>query len=499
MKIRKLMVTVLGIMLAGMANAQVSIRLTDVIKSQGTGNIDLFKDVTAMQLEDLRLDNDGMIVLGVDVNESSDGTEKASTQAITVKSVKMTVLFQDNSQKVYGTDNDFFTETQALLAEYPETQRLPYYTLLGESGSSRITANNDIQGEFDSTLKIHVPDSLYDTALGIEAVSVVIEIVLLETNTSLGDPEAFYDYTNGFEDLALLNAEDTLFIDDYGSGRDEAPTVVLTNPPATSDPLSVSTWNYFPSANAYYIVGYEDLYPAKGDYDFNDLTVAYQVRFGLNEENKVVTIRGTAYLITRGAGYSHNWHLQIGLPQQTLNGEAVSASLDCTTFLDPENEYDLVPCDPLASGQFNGTADILVFNGTKQIFSDPYGNYFTNTIRDQIFIKGPKSTFRLDLNTPVLPSEITAAPFDPYLDVLNTGEIVRLLQVDPEFKDENGFPFGMLLPSEWRPPIEYNSISDVYQLFDNFVASDGLEDVDWYNTYSANDVVKVPNVNEWAW
>ena len=27
-----------------------SVRLTDVIKSQGTGNIDLFKDVTASQL-----------------------------------------------------------------------------------------------------------------------------------------------------------------------------------------------------------------------------------------------------------------------------------------------------------------------------------------------------------------------------------------------------------------------------------------------------------------
>ena len=52
-----------------------SIRLTDVIKSQGTGNIDLFKDVSASQLEQLRADNDGQLVFGVDINEAASGTE----------------------------------------------------------------------------------------------------------------------------------------------------------------------------------------------------------------------------------------------------------------------------------------------------------------------------------------------------------------------------------------------------------------------------------------
>ena len=240
-----------SVLMAGIVNAQDSVRLTDVIKSGGTGNINFFKDVTAEQLEQLRVDNGGEIVIGVDVNESANGTEKASTQAVTLGSLTLTVTYSDNTQKVYDLASGCCTtETQALVAEAPDTLRLPHYTLLGESGSSRITANNAIQGAFDSTIKIQIDSSLYDVAQGIEATSVIANISWLNTNTDLGDPEAFYDYTNGFEDLALLNAVDTAFIDDYAAGQDEAVAVILTNPPEVVDPQAVATWNYFPSASS---------------------------------------------------------------------------------------------------------------------------------------------------------------------------------------------------------------------------------------------------------
>ena len=57
------------VLMAGIANAQESVRLTDVIKSSGTGSVNFFKNVTAEQLEQLRVDNGGSIVVGVDVNE----------------------------------------------------------------------------------------------------------------------------------------------------------------------------------------------------------------------------------------------------------------------------------------------------------------------------------------------------------------------------------------------------------------------------------------------
>lgn len=483
-----------GFLMAGIVNAQESVRLTDVIKSNGTGNINLFKDVTAEQLEQLRLDNGGEIVIGVDVNESANGTEKASTQAVTLGDLTLTVTYSDGTQKIYDLESGCcITETQALVAEAPDTQRLSRYTLLGESGSSRITANNAIQAAFDSTIKIQVDTSLYDPAQGVEATSVIASIAWLDTNTDLGDPEAFYDYTNGFEDLALLNAVDTVFVDDYGAGQDEAVAVILTNPPQVVDPQAVATWNYFPSASSYYLVGYEDLYPRKGDYDFNDLTVAYQVRYGLNSDGEVATIRGTAYLITRGAGLTHDWHLKIPLPGN------ITGTLTCTTLLIPGDDYSFQDCSPAGSSFISGTADIQVFSNTANIFSDPLGAIQTNTLRGQAFIKGPKSTFRIDLDTPLPASSIGAAPYDPYLFVQNSGEKIQLLQVNPDFKDENGYPFGMLMPVEWLPPLEYFSISTIYPLFDSFVASMAAENADWYNTFLSNYVVAAPTIDVWEW
>jgi len=494
MKKCKCILFVAGFMMAGIVNAQESVRLTDVVKSSGTGNINFFKDVTAEQLEQLRLDNGGVIVIGVDVNESANGTEKSSTQAVTLGSLTLTVTYSDSTQKVYDMASGCCTtETQALVAEAPDTLRLPHYTLLGETGSSRITASNTIQGAFDSTIKIQVDSSLYDPAQGIEATSAIASIAWLDTNTDLGDPEAFYDYTNGFEDLALLNAVDTEFIDDYGAGQDEAVAVILTNPPEVVDPQAITTWNYFPSASSYYLVGYEDLYPKKGDYDFNDLTVAYQVRYGLNSDSEVVTIRGTAYLITRGAGFNHDWHLKIPLPGNT------TATLTCTTLLIPGDDYSFQDCSPAGSAFISGTADIQVFSNTANIFADPLGAVQTNTLKGQAFVKGPKSTFRVELDTPLPASSIGAAPYDPYLFVHNSGEKIQLLQVNPAFKDENGYPFGMLMPVDWLPPLEYFSISTIYPLFDSFVASEATENIDWYNTFLSNYVVAAPTIDVWQW
>lgn len=494
MNIRNCLLFTVTVLLAGIASAQDSVRLTDVVKSSGTGTIDFFKNVTAGQLEQLRLDNGGTIVLGVDVNESANGTEKASTQAVTLGALTLTVTYSDNSQKVYDLASGCCTtETQALVAEAPDTLRLPHYTLLGESGSSRITANNTIQAAYDSTIKIAVSDSLFDPARGIQATSVVAVIKWLDTNTSLGDPETFYDYTNGFEDLALLNAVDTAFIDDYGAGQDEAVAVILTNPPQVVDPQAVATWNYFPSASSYYLAGYEDLYPKKGDYDFNDLTVAYQVRYGLNGDGDVVTIRGTAYLITRGAGFNHDWHLKIPLPVNT------AGTFSCTTLLIPGDDYSFQDCSPSGSGFINGTADIQVFSNTADIFADPQGAVQTNTLKGQAFVKGPKSTFRVDLDVPLPASSIGEAPFDPYLFVHNSGEKIQLLQVNPAFKDADGYPFGMLMPVDWLPPLEYFSISTIYPLFDSFVASQGTQALDWYNTFLSNYVVAAPTIDVWMW
>ena len=492
---------VLFAVLAPLASSQeiTSLRLTDVIKSQGTGNIDLFKDLNAEQLETLRLDNDGVLIFAVDINEDASGSEKASSQGVAIKSVSFTVDYDDGSQLVISSlDGCCFTETQALLAEAPFSDRQLHYTLLGESGSSRITANNNIQEAYDSTLKVTVPELLSDPT-GRSAINAKLQIVLLQTNDDLGDPEAYYDFSAGFEDLALLNAQDSAFIDDYGAGREEAPTVILTNPPPVVDAKLVANWNYFPSSSSFFMVGYEDLYPGKGDYDFNDLTVAYRLQYGLNVEGDIVAIQGLAYLITRGSAYSHDWHLAIDMPA------GASGSIACNLYPDYRNPTDAQNCVNVSASHMGGKLDITVFNDTALIFPDPAGSLFVNSQRlysapwNLKFFPGPRAEFRLDLDQPLAPVSVQSAPCDPYLYVRDTGRTVKLMDGDPSYKDSNGFPFGMLLTTTWKPPLEFTDTADAYPNFLEFVNSEGVSATNWYTSYVLDLIVDIPDKSGWAW
>ena len=70
-------------------------------------------------------------------------------------------------------------------------------------------------------------------------------------------------------------------------------------------------------------VAYEDLYPKRGDYDFNDLVISYRCRVDLNADGDVVQLSREAYLRARGAGYVHDWDLRIPLTDTSINGSIV--------------------------------------------------------------------------------------------------------------------------------------------------------------------------------
>ena len=263
--------------------------------------------------------------------------------------------------------------------------------------------------------------------------------------------------------------------------------------------MAISTWNYFPSAASMYVVGYEDLYPAKGDYDFNDLTVAYRVAYGLNADGDVVAIEGRAYLLTRGSSYSHDWRLAIDLPV------AASGTLACTVSPSYNSPLATLPCPGAAAAHGTGTLDLVLFEDTKRLFPDPAGSEFVNTQRlysapwNLRYFHGPRADFRLTLDAPLAAAAIQPAPYDPYLFVRDTNRVVKLIEVDPGYQDSNGFPFGMLLTSDWKPPLEFTDTGVAYPLFNDFVTSEGATSQAWYNAPLPDFVVEIPDVGTWSW
>ncbi len=130
---------------------------------------------------------------------------------------------------------------------------------------------------------------------------------------------------------------------------------------------------------------------------------------------------------------------------------------------------------------------MTVFEDSKTLFPNTAG------------FGGPRSEFELLFSEPLDPTSIGPAPFDPILFVRNNGRVIRLLEVDASYKDEEGFPFGMLLTVNWQPPLEYIDIRAAYPLFTDFVSSEGNSSSDWYDSWFSNLVFKTLAPDVWAW
>ncbi|MBL4764914.1 MAG: LruC domain-containing protein [Colwellia sp.] len=471
-----------------------SVRLKDTIK-QGVGLIDVFKGqgnttISAAEVEQFRLDNIsdsiGYLVFGVDVNEAASGSEIPTSQGVAIASLALTVT-RNGVETVYDV---FSTQTQSMLAVAGQDNKTPYYTLIGHTGSNNIVGSGLNGTSIDAILKIRVDDDLADAS------AIELSITLLETNSSLGDPEAYYDFTNGFEDLALVNLSDANFLNEQASGRDEAPLVVLTAQEA--DTVASLYW---PSSTNYYVVAYEDEFPNKGDYDLNDLVVAYQVEFGLNSEGLVKTIKTRGYLVARGGLYNHDWHLRIPLQDgsHAVGQFSLFSPPDSTLSNDSVNSIDVTD-----------NLDIKVFSNTRTLFVDPL-NSFVNTSVDSSIVKGDKFNVYITLDTPLAIAQIGPAPFDPYLLVHSTGyEIhlsgqspvndasINILNDETSFVDEMGYPFAFIIPEGWQTPTERVDVGTAYPELLNYIQSGKTESLDWYLNPGV-EYVHPNSVEQWKW
>ena len=88
----------LSLLIPATAMALVSIKLNDVIKANGSGNIDLLipfqtkHTIDGPVLGQFRQNNNGDLVFAVDINEAASGTEKASSQGVAIGSAELVII-----------------------------------------------------------------------------------------------------------------------------------------------------------------------------------------------------------------------------------------------------------------------------------------------------------------------------------------------------------------------------------------------------------------------
>lgn len=206
----------LAVLLSGsLAHAEIPAILTDTIK-QGSGTIDVMQDVTAAELDGSL--SGGTLYLGVDLNEDASGLEKSTSQGVAIKEMEL-VLTTTEGTFSFST---FYTNTTAMITEQGFADADEYYTLFGATGSSQISSSTEgfNLSTFDDVIEIQ------EISYTGDILDAQIRVTFLDTDKKLGDNEEFFDYSAGFEDLAILSATDAQTLDAADIGLSDAPTSI---------------------------------------------------------------------------------------------------------------------------------------------------------------------------------------------------------------------------------------------------------------------------------
>ncbi|HOP30234.1 MAG TPA: LruC domain-containing protein [Spirochaetota bacterium] len=191
-----------------------------------------------------------------------------------------------------------------------------------------------------------------------------------------------------------------------------------------------------------YTLAYEDLYPDKGDADFNDLVVRLTITEKIDSQNRLRQIDLKTKLLASGAGYRNQFRINI-----------------------------------------YGISYLLIEN-PKENSIYTLGSYYTNSsgrYRDCAEKVHTPITFERGLDR----SLVAAMPYDPYI-ICNgvPGREVHLPFVKTDYTgkvlDSDGFPWGLLVPDNWSWPKEYSRIYNAYPEFDDWYLNSGSVNADWY-------------------
>ena len=248
--------------------------------------------------------------------------------------------------------------------------------------------------------------------------------------------------------------------------------------------------NYYPSKNNVGTLAFEDLWPNKGDYDFNDLVIDYNYNQITNAQNLIVEIN--AALTVKAIGAS------------LRNPFAISFN---TT---PDN------IKSVTGQQLNKNIFELNTNGTEMnqakavipIFDDPfnvlgYTGSIVNTVVGGAYTAPKTINLKIELNNPVSVSSFGTAPYNPFIIVggerskevhlpgsaptdlvdaslFGTGDDNTDLKSQKYYMSDKFLPWAINLPVQFAYPAEKQDITKAYLMFNNWANSRGYNYMDWY-------------------
>lgn len=230
---------------------------------------------------------------------------------------------------------------------------------------------------------------------------------------------------------------------------------------------------FFPSSGKQ-VLAFEDLWPAKGDYDFNDLVISQQVELERNADQELIAAHFTLSIDAIGAGHDNGIALMLRKLNGTLlNGEKVS-SFSGDIMNDPLNPNGFI----VSANIYDELSEFYQNNGV-----GPSKN--PDTLRFSLnFIAGEAIDFYPELylfRTNNRGLEVHQAGFSP--SAAFNSSLLNTLDDAGDFRTAEGLPWALeiITAGDYKHPQERIDMVEAFPQFQTWANSGGSQNQQWYD------------------
>jgi LruC domain-containing protein len=245
--------------------------------------------------------------------------------------------------------------------------------------------------------------------------------------------------------------------------------------------------SFYPNEVDYVSVAFEDLWPAYGDYDFNDFVINLNYKTVTNAQNLVVDVIVKYQIMADGASLDNGFGLVFDALPETVESVTGYIKLGNAIMFDPKG---------FEAGHTNETVVILVDN-----INPIMDGGMANTIPGGKYVQTTINTVTVNFSDPQ--QNIGTPPYNPFIfvDQVRSHEVHLKNQLPTEFVDEElygtnndasnpgnnnyylsttGLPWAIETPINFEYPVEAADILTAHLKFAAWAQSSGVDFPDWY-------------------
>ncbi|AQA16935.1 hypothetical protein BST95_00545 [Halioglobus japonicus] len=265
------------------------------------------------------------------------------------------------------------------------------------------------------------------------------------------------------------------------------------------------TTSFYPSESGSVTLAYEDLWPATGDYDMNDLVMSYSTQLNtvaLDNDpanRSVYSIEVSGEILAIGASIHSGFAVEIpGLPRSAVDQDNMSLKINGTyqtrafleegagyenaVFIVYDDAHDYVTrgegCEFFRTEDYCGGTSESRFTLSVPVSGDVSDDAIDDLLfnpfifgesarRVEVHLKGKPPTGKADTS------------------LLGSGDDASNPSAGRYYQTASGLPFAIVIGDSWDHPEEAHDIAQTYPSFEPYASSGGSANSDWYRTENA--------------